>query len=42
MLRGELAGKRKRGRLERTFMDVVREDMADVEVSKEDADDRSK
>ena len=33
MLRIELPGKRKRGRPKRRFMDVVREDMAEVEVT---------
>ena len=41
MLRMELPGKRKRGRPKRRFMDVVKEDMAEVEVKEEDADDRS-
>ena len=41
MLRIELPGKRKRGRPKRRFMDVVKEDMAEVEVKEEDADDRS-
>ena len=40
MLRMELPGKRKRGRPRRRFMDVVKEDMAEVEVTEEDADDR--
>ena len=31
MLRMELTGKRKRGRPKRRFMDVVKEDMAEVE-----------
>ena len=41
MLRMELPGKMKRGRPKRRFMDVVKEDMAEVEVKEEDADDRS-
>ena len=41
MLRMELPGKRKRGRSKRRFMDVVKDDMAEVEVKEEDADDRS-
>ena len=41
MLRMELPGNRKRGRPKRRFMDVVKEDMAEVEVKEEDADDRS-
>ena len=41
MLRMELPGKRKRGRPKRRFMDVVKEDMDEVEVKEEDADDRS-
>ena len=40
MLRMELPGKRKRGRPKRRFMDVVKEDMADVEVTEEDTVDR--
>ena len=32
----ELPGKRKRGRPKRRFMDVVKEDMAEVEVTEED------
>ena len=36
----ELPGKRKRGRPKRRFMDVVKEDMAEVEVTEEDAVDR--
>ena len=41
MLRMELRGKRKRGRPKRRFMDVVKEDMAEVEVTEEDTEDRS-
>ena len=41
MLKMELPGKRKRGRPKRRFMDVVKEDMAEVKVKEEDADDRS-
>ena len=40
MLRMELPGKRKRGRPKRRFMDVVKEDMAEVEVTDEDTVDR--
>ena len=40
MLRMELLGKRKRGRPKRRFMDVVKEDMAEVEVTEEDTVDR--
>ena len=40
MLRMELPGKRKRGRQKRRFMDVVKEDMAEVEVTEEDTVDR--
>ena len=40
MLRMELPGKRKRGRPKRRFMNVVKEDMAEVEVTEEDAEDR--
>ena len=36
MLWMELPGKRKRGRPKRRFMDVVKEDMAEVEVTEED------
>ena len=36
MLRMELPGKRKRGRPKRRFMDVMKEDMAEVEVTEED------
>ena len=36
MLRMELPGKRKRGRPKRRFMDVVKENMAEVEVTEED------
>ena len=35
-----LSGKRKRGRPKRMFMDVVKEDMAEVEVTEEDTVDR--
>ena len=41
MLKMELPGKRKRGRPKRRFMDVVKEDMAEVEVKEKDADHRS-
>ncbi len=37
----ELPGKRKRGRRKRRFMDVVKEDMAEVEVTEEDTEDRN-
>ena len=40
MLRMELPGKRKRGRPKRRFMDVVKKDMAEVEVTEEDTVDR--
>ena len=36
----ELPGKRKRGRPKRRFMDVVKQDMAEVEVTEEDTVDR--
>ena len=42
MLRMELPGKRKRGRPKRRFMDVVKEYMAEVEVTEEDAEARNK
>ena len=42
MLRMELPGKRKRGRPKRRFMDVVKEDMGEVEVTEEDTVDRTK
>ena len=41
MLRMELSGKRKRGRSKRIIMDVVKDDMADVEVTEEDTEDRN-
>ena len=41
MLRKELPGKRTRRRPKRRFMDVVKEDMADVEVTQEDTEDRN-
>ena len=41
MLRMELPGKRKRGRPKRMFMDVVKEDMTEVEVTEEDTFDRN-
>ena len=41
MLRMELPGKRKRGSPKRRFMDVVKEDMAEVEVTEEDREDRN-
>ena len=42
MLRMELPGKRKTGRAKTRFMDAVREDMAVVEVTEEDAEGRNK
>ena len=39
MLRMELPGTMKRGRLKRRFKDAVREDMAVVEVTEQDAED---
>ena len=41
MLRMELLGKRKRGRPTRRFMDVVKEDMAEVETMEEDTEHRN-
>ena len=41
MLRMELPGKRKRGRPKRRFMDVVKKDMAEVEMMDDDAEDRT-
>ena len=41
MLRMELPGKRKRVRPKRRYMDVVKEDMAEVEVTEEDTVDRN-
>ena len=41
MLRMELPGKRKRGRPESRFMDVVKEDMSEVEATEEDTVDRN-
>ena len=41
MLRMKLSGKRKRGRPKGRFMDVVKEDMAEVEVTEEDIEDRN-
>ena len=37
----EPPGKRKRGRPKTRFMDVVKEDMAEVEVTVEDTEDRN-
>ena len=37
----ELPGKRKRGRPKRWFMEVVKEDMAEVDVTEEDTEDRN-
>ena len=42
MLRMELPGKRKQGRPKRRFTDAAREDMAVVEVTEEEADERTK
>ena len=42
MLRMELSGKGKRGRPKRRFMDVVKEDMAEVDVTEEDTEDRTR
>ena len=42
MLRMELPRKRKCGWPKRRFMDAVREDMTEDEVTKKDADDRMK
>ena len=36
----ELPAKRKQGRPKRKFVDVVKEDMAEVEVTEEDTEDR--
>ena len=41
MLRMDLPGKMKRGRPKRRFMDVLKGDMAEVEVTEEDTEDRS-
>ena len=41
MLMMELPGKRKRGRSKRRFMDVVKEDTAEVEVTEEDTEVRN-
>ena len=41
MLRMELPGKRKRGRPKSRFMDVVKEDMTELEVTEEEIEDRS-
>ena len=38
----ELPGNRKRGRSKRMFMDVVKEDMAEFEVTEECREDRNK
>lgn len=38
----ELPGRRQSGRPKRRFSDVVREDMQEVDVTKEDAEDREK
>ncbi len=41
MLRMELPGKRKRGRPKRRFMDVVKENMAEFDMTEEDTEDRN-
>ena len=41
MLRMELKGKRKRERPKRRLMNVLKEDMAEVEVTEEDTEDRN-
>ena len=41
MVRMELPGKSKLGRPKRRFMDVVKEDMAEVEATEEDTEDRN-
>ena len=41
MLRMELLGKTKRGRPNGRFMDVVKEDLAEVGVTEEDTEDRN-
>ena len=41
MLRMELPGTKKRGRPKSMFMDVVKEDMAEVEVTEEDTENRN-
>ena len=41
MMRMDLPGKKKRGRPNRRFMDVVKEDMAEVGVTEEDRKDRN-
>ena len=41
MLRMVLPGKRKRGRPKSRFMDVVKEDMDEIEVTEEDTVDRN-
>ena len=41
MLGMELSGKRKWGRPKTWLMDVVKEDMADIEVTEEDIEDRN-
>ena len=40
-MRMELPGKKKRGRPKRRFMDVVKEDMAEVEVTEEYTENRN-
>ena len=42
MLRMELPGKRKQKRQKRRFIDAVKEDMTVVQVTEEDAEDRTK
>ena len=41
MLRMELPGQKKRGTSKMRYMDAVREDVATVEVTEEDAEDRT-
>ena len=41
MLRMELPGKRKRGRPNGRLMDMVKEDVAEVEVTEENTEDRN-
>ena len=41
MLRMELPGKRKRRRSRRRFMDVMKDDIAEVEVTEEDTEVRN-
>ena len=41
MLRMELPGMKKRGMPKRRFMDVVKEDMGEVELTADDTEDRN-